>query len=66
VGVIETEARWSRHKDYSAHTVRRDEGRSLFGSAIHIGGNHLAMPVQLLMCVIVDFDRRRLTFFETQ
>jgi hypothetical protein len=60
MGVIETESRWSRSENYSAHSVRWDEGRSFFGSAIHVGGHHLAMPVQLLrsVCVVVDFDRR--------
>ena len=64
--VIKTETRRSRLENYSAHSVRRDEGSSFFGSAIHVGGNHLAMPVQLLrsVCVVVDFDRRWLIFFE--
>jgi hypothetical protein len=46
--------------------VRWDEGRSFFGSAIHVGGDYLAMPMQLLRSVgvVVDFDRRWLTFFE--
>jgi 3-phenylpropionate/cinnamic acid dioxygenase small subunit len=66
--VIETETRWLRSENYSAHSVRWDEGRSFFGSAIHISGDHLTMPVQLLRSVgvVVDFDRGRLTFFETQ
>jgi hypothetical protein len=66
--VVETETRWSRSENYSAHSARWDEGCSFFGSAIHVGGDHLAMPVQLLRSVgvVVDFDRGRLTFFETQ
>ena len=66
--VMETETRWPRSEDYAAHSVRGDEGRSFFGCAIHVSGNHLAMPVQLLrcVCIVVDFDRRCLTFFETQ
>jgi hypothetical protein len=64
--VIETETRWPCSENYSAHSVRRDEGRSFFGGAIHLGGNHLAMPVHLLRSVgvVMDFDRRWLTFFE--
>jgi 3-phenylpropionate/cinnamic acid dioxygenase small subunit len=66
--VIKTETGGSRRENYSAHSARRDEGRSFFGSAIHVSGDHLAMPVQLLrsVCVVVDFDRRWLIFFETQ
>jgi len=68
VRVIETETRWSGSENYSARSARRDEGRSFFGSAIHVSGDHLAMPVQLLgsVCVVVDFDSRWLIFFETQ
>jgi hypothetical protein len=65
--VIETEARWSRRESYAAHPVRRDEGRPFFGGAIHVSRDYLTVPMQLLrsVCVVVDFDRRCLTFLES-
>ena len=49
-------------------SVRRDERRPFFGSAIHIRRKELAVPMELLgsVRVVVDLDRNRLTFFETQ
>ena len=68
VRVIETETGWTRSEHNPAHSARRNERRPFFRSAIHVSGNHLAVPVQLLgsVRVIVHFDRRCLTFFETQ
>jgi hypothetical protein len=66
--VIETETGWAGIEHNPTHSLRRDERRPFFGGAIHVGGDHLAMPVQLLRSVgvVVDFDRGGLTFFETQ
>jgi hypothetical protein len=66
--VVETQTGWTRSEHNPEHSVRRDEGRPFFCSTIYGSGNHLAMPVQLLgsVGVIVNFDRGRLTFSETQ
>jgi hypothetical protein len=53
---------------YPAHSARRDERRSFFRSAIHVSGDHLAMPMELLgsVRVVVHLDRYLLAFFKTQ
>src|SRR3984885_11167167 len=68
VRVIETETGWTRSERNPAHSARRDERCPFLGSSVHVCGDHLAMPVQLLgsVGVVVHFDRRWLTIFETQ
>src|SRR6266403_1744337 len=66
--VIETETRWARSEHNPAPSVRRDEGCPFFRCSVHIWRNELSMPMQLLGCirVVMHFDRRCLTLFETQ
>jgi hypothetical protein len=66
VGVIETIAgRLGDEADASA-SVRRNKRRALLGGAIDVGGDELAVPVQLLRRVglIVDIDGDLLAFFK--
>ena len=68
VGVIEAQAGGPGHKRDAAAAVRRDEGRALFRGAIDIGGDELAVPMELLGPVgfVVDVDGDALAFFEAQ
>jgi hypothetical protein len=68
VHVIETQSRRPGRKAYAAHAMRWNKGRSLFGCAIHIHRNGLAMPVQLLrrIGVVVDINNDLLAFLEAQ
>jgi hypothetical protein len=68
VGVIEAKARWIRSEGETAHAVSGD-GRSAFlGGSIHIGGNALAMPVQLFgsVGVVEDVDDCGAAFLEPE
>ena len=67
MGVIETEARRLRHIGDAAHPVGGNVGRSLLGSAVDIGRNELAVPVQLLrrISVVIDINNDTLAFRET-
>ena len=47
VRVIEPESRGTRREHDAAHSMCRDEWRAFLGSAIHVSGNELAMPMQL-------------------
>src|SRR5262249_47811708 len=68
VCVVEAKARGSRHERQAALPVRRDERRTLFGSAIDRAWDHLAMPVHELGRVgfVVDIDHSSLAFLEPQ
>ena len=68
VGVIKTETRRLRNKDDAPHAVGVNVGRAFFGSAVNIGGNLLAVPVQLLgrIGVVEHIDRNLMAFFETK
>src|SRR3984893_12178364 len=52
----------------SPHAVRGNEGRALFGGAVHIDGHFLPVPMQLLgrIGIVVDVHCGLLAFFETQ
>ena len=67
VGVVEAETRRLRHIDDAAHPVGGNVGRSLLGSAVDIGRNELAVPVQLLrrIGVVVDIYNDTLAFHQT-
>src|SRR6516225_8874226 len=64
VGVIETQAGWIGRERDAAMTMRRNVRRALLGGAIDLGGDFLAMPMQLLGCVcFVGNFHRYLTAF---
>src|SRR6185437_15473654 len=68
VSVIEAKSRWTRREDDAATTMCRNERRAFFGGPVHIGGNRLAMPMQLLGRVgFVDgVHHHLLSFFKAE
>ena len=68
VGVIEAEAGGLGHEGDSAAAVGRNEWSALFGGAVDVGGNELAVPVQLLgnVGVVANIDGDLLAFFQAK
>jgi len=68
VCVIEAKAGRPGFKRDAAAAMGRDEGRAFFGCAVDVGGDELAVPVQLLrrVGVVVDVDRHAMAFFEAK
>src|SRR5258706_15452 len=68
VRVIEAQAGRARCKRDATHTARWNIRRAFFGCAIDVGGQKLAVPMQLFrrICVVVDVDDHALAFLETQ
>src|SRR6266478_26121 len=66
--VIEAKTGGTRSEHNPSHPVRRDERCPFFRRAIHIRGNELSMPMQLLrgVRIVVYFHRNRLAIFEAQ
>ncbi len=66
--VIETKTGWLWCKYDAAFAVCWKEGRALFGSAVHIDGNLLAVPMQLLRSigVVVNVNGDLPAFLETK
>jgi hypothetical protein len=68
VRVIEAEARRAWNEIDAPPAVRRNERRPLFGSAVHVGGHLLTVPVELLgrVGIVHDLDGDPRAFGETQ
>ncbi len=68
MSVVKAVARRPGSKRDPAASVRRDVGRPFFGRTVDVGGEELAMPVQLFGNVgpVVDFDGDRFAFLESQ
>ncbi len=68
VRVIKTKTRWARSECNPPHPVRRNKRCTFFRSAIHVSGNHLAVPMQLLgsVRVVADFYAHGLPLFKTE
>ena len=68
VGVVEAVAGRLGNESDAAASMRGNEGRSLFGRAIDVGGNKLPVPMQLLgrVGLIVDVDGDRAPFLEAE
>jgi hypothetical protein len=66
--VVEAQAGWAWSKRDAPHPLRRDERRPFLSRAVHISGNRLPVPMQLLrrIRVVMHIHRRQLAFFETQ
>ncbi len=68
VSVIKTESGGLGSERNSARAVGRNEGSALFGGAVDVGRDELAVPVELLgnVGVVVDVDGDGLSFFEAK
>ncbi len=68
MGVIEAEASGLWIERYAPLAMGRNERRAFFGRAVHIGGNMLAVPMQLLggIGVVVNVDDCLLAFLEAE
>ncbi len=68
VGVIEADAGGTRSELDAACAVGGDVGGAFFGCAVYVGGNELAVPVELLgdVGVVVDVDGDGLALFEAE
>ena len=68
VGVIEAESCRAGHKRNASHAVGGDVRGALFGGAVHLDRQLLAMPVQLLggVGVVVDLYPGGLAFLEPE
>src|SRR5215472_12402643 len=68
MGVIKPEPRWTWRERDAPQAMRRDEGRPLFRSPVHICGQKLTVPVKLLrrVGIVVDVDDDTLAFSKPQ